>query len=299
MGMQTHGTMEDKGKEDMVLRAKPIVHGLRLLGAAVVLGCLLLAGCAGANNSSQFIGTWDLQSGQSGDGNENLSAENVSAMRQLGLDAYLNLDSSGTLSLVTFDEAKRGDWKATGDAAANATVEGQSATIALTGDTLQLKQKDTVLVFTRGDPREPISGSAASSDAAQDAADSAGGLSEMVVRGALFEEPTILIDDEVCTFAVNGSGADKLGDPGFNLQITNNRSTPIDVWVKDPFIVGGAAVRVYLCETVGPGETVTAFMQFDTDDVGSTNPSALEDAEGTVLVDDDEHETIGTYRFAL
>lgn len=277
-----------------------MASALRLFGAAAVLGCLLLAGCAGADDSSRFVGTWDLQSGQSSDGNENLSAENVSAMRQLGLDAYLNLDGSGTLSLVTFDEAKRGDWKATGDGAANATVEGQSATIVLKGETLQLKQKDTVLSFTKGDPKEPVSGSDPSSDSAWEPGEGeGGGLSEMVVRGALFDKPTVLVDDELCTFIVDGSGTDKLGDPGFNLQITNNRSTPIDVWVKDPFTVNGASVRVYLCETLGPGETATAFMQFDTDDVGSTNPSALEGAEGTVLIDDDDHQTIESFRFAL
>ena len=272
---------------------------LGALVAAAALGCLLLGGCAGANDSSQFVGTWDLQWGQSSDGNENLSAENVSAMRQLGLDAYLNLDGSGTLSLVTFDEVKRGDWKATGDAAANATVEGQSATIALTGDTLQLKQKDTVLVFAKGDPKESSLASGAASDAGREPeGDEGGGLSEMVVRGALLDKPVTLVDDGLLTFIVNGTGADKLGDPGFNLQITNNSATSIDVWVKDPFTVDGASVRVYLFETLAPGQTATAFMQFDTEDVGSTNPSALKNVEGTVLVDDDADRTIGTYGFA-
>ena len=272
---------------------------LGALVAAAALGCLLLGGCAGANDSSQFVGTWDLQWGQSSDGNENLSAENVSAMRQLGLDAYLNLDGSGTLSLVTFDEVKRGDWKATGDAAANATVEGQSATIALTGDTLQLKQKDTVLVFAKGDPKESSLASGAASDAGREPeGDEGGGLSEMVVRGALLDKPVTLVDDGLLTFIVNGTGADKLGDPGFNLQITNNSAASIDVWVKDPFTVDGASVRVYLFETLVPGQTATAFMQFDTEDVGSTNPSALKNVEGTVLVDDDADCTIGTYGFA-
>lgn len=274
----------------------------RLLGAllaAAMLGLGLLCGCAGGDGE-RFVGTWDLRSGDSPQGGEALTEANVAAMRELGLDAYLNLDESGTLSLVTFDQAKRGDWKATGPDTANATVEGQSATIQLSDDTLRLKQNDTVLVFSKGDPKDPDPARPDAGAPAEEPAQDAGeGLSDLVVRGALWDAPVTVIDNGAVTVIVNGVGADKLGDPGFNLRIANNGDQAVDVWVEEPFQVGGASVAAYLCERVQPGETVTAFMAFDTEDVGSSSPAVLKDVQGRITVDTEQGEVIGRYAFKV
>lgn len=260
---------------------------------------VLLCGCVGGNDAALFVGTWDLRSGHNGAGSDDLSEENVSALRNLGVDAYLDLGEDGALTLVMFDEAKGGNWKATGPASANATIEGQSATISLVGDELRLKQQDAVLEFFKGNSKEAnASLPAKSSDLGKSQALEAR-LSELVVRGALWDAPVTVADDARCTVQVNGVGTDRLGDPGFNLQITNNGEDSIDVWVCEPFRVDGAWVKVYLCETVAPRETATAFMQFDTADLHSTSPSALQNVQGELLVDDADNVTVGRYPFEM
>lgn len=283
------------------MKSKPIAPLLAspLCAVFTLIALMALGGCGSANDAARFAGTWDLQYGKSAENNDSLSSENVQAMRTLGLEAYLNLDESGSLALVTFDEVKYGSWKVTGGTAANATVEGQSASIVLDGDELRLVQSGATLVFSKGDPKGSDPSSGLPYDHGDDAGKASTGLSEMVVRGALLDEPVTVTDDSVCTIVVDGTGVDRLGDPGYNVQITNNQDTAIDVWILDPFMVDGSAVTVYLFETVDPGKSVTSFMQFDVADMKSMGAGSLVNVTGTILVDGDDNKTIAAYPFSM
>lgn len=290
----------------MAATSKAYSRLISRLFQGVALGLLLfvLGGCQGGN-PSPFVGTWDLIYGQSYPANEALSEENVASMRRLGLDAYLNLDDDGSLALVAFDGAKQGDWKVTGETTANATIEGQAATISLERDHLNLVQQGITLVFSKGDPKadsreveEEPQQSSSSSSASASSSPSAG-LSDMVVKGALLASPITIVDDARLSVIVDGVGVDRLGDPGYNVQITNNSDETLDLWVLDPFSVNGVEIPVYFFETVAPGHSLTSFMQFDTGALKSTSPGSLGEVRGRLLVDNAENETIAAYPFVM
>lgn len=280
-----------------------------LLFLTIVLGAALLflgSGCSG--DAQRFEGIWDLRSVESPDDESNMSERDVQEMRDLGFEAYLNLDEDGSLTLVNFNRALHGTWKTSGANTASATVDDQAATISLEGDTLHLKQQDVTLVFQRtSDEDEEAQVDQANQAPDQEPSENdtgtgqaqSSGLSEMVVYGTLLDEPIVFVDDDICQIVINGTGVDKWGDPGYSIQITNLSSTAIDVWIKDPFAVGQHNVRTYLFETVDVGKSVTSFMQFDTDDLGSTSVAALQDVRGFILVDNDKDMTIKSYQFIL
>lgn len=270
------------------------------VAAAALLVALALSGCASGGNAEAFLGTWDLQSGESSQDDGAAERIDVAGLRDLGLDTYLNLDGDGTFVLVTIDEAKRGTWSASGNNAATAKVEGQNAEMRISDDKLYLKQGATTLVFSKGDPKaSDAAEKVLKEESAPSLGEEAAGLSETVVRGGLWTLPLPLIDDEVCSLTITGDGVDKWGDPGYNLQISNKGSKAIDVWVLDPFLVNGTSVTAYLFETVQPYQTVTAFIQFDTAELGTTSVSALKNVEGTVLVDESDGESLGAYPFVV
>lgn len=277
------------------------IAALVFLAATLFAALVLLSACGGDARTENFVGTWDLVSGDNPENDTDLSEANVASMNELGLETYLNLEEDGSLSLVSFSEAKFGEWNATSAQTANASVEGQQATIELKDDTLQLKQNDTVLVFAKGNTKEFDSKTAA--DASQVSvsvtSNSEDELSDMIVRGELLKKPITIIDDSTCRLHINGVGTDRLGDPGFNLFITNLTDKPFDIWVSKPFEVDGKQVRTYLCETVPAKESITAFMQFDTADLASTSPSVLKNITGTLIVDNADGEKIATYSFVM
>lgn len=307
--------MGSSASEQATFRKSGSMHGhasLLCVAMGVLLALLLAAtGCSG--DASRFTGVWDLEESKSPDAAANLSSEDIASMRELGLASYLIVDADNSLTLVSFDRALHGSWKITGDSKANATLDGQSADITLEDDLLKLTQGDAELTFSRGDEesqaeadaRVTADGSAQERREEQqshpegDATGAKAGLSDMIVRGALLEKPVVLADTDVCRLVVDGTGVDKWGDPGYNLQIENKTARAIDVWTKDAFTVQDKSVRAYLFETVPANGSITAFIQLDTDDLGAASASALVDVKGTLLVDDDAGITIARYSLAL
>lgn len=289
----------DKGKT----RTNAVSLAILLLLITLMFLC---PGCTG--DGEHFVGVWDLHEVESENTDASLSPDEVEALHVLGMDTYLNLDADGSLTLVNFDKALRGNWNATGQRTAKATIDGQEASILIEGDQLSLTQQDVTLKFNRGIDKELVTidertqGKPQSHDQEPEEAgttDKTSGLSDMVVRGTLFSEPLTFVDDDICTIVIDGTGVDKWGDPGYNLQITNNSSTNIDIWIKDAFTVDGKQVRAYLCETVSPQRSLTTFIQFDTDDLGSTSVASLQKIMGTILVDNIEGITIARYPVLL
>lgn len=275
----------------------------------VALGAALLLFCSGCGaNVQRFEGIWDLRLVESPDEQSNMSERDVQEMRDLGFDAYLNLDEDGSLTLVNFNRALHGTWKANGTNAASATVDDQAATISIKDDTLHLTQQDVTLIFQRvSDEDEAAKGDQTQSAPQPEEGETdtgsgqtqSSGLSEMVVYGTLLDEPIILVDDDICKIVIDGTGVDKWGDPGYNIQITNKSPTAIDVWIKDPFTVSQNEVRAYLFETVAVNGSTTSFIQFDTDDLESTSVAALQDVRGFIFVDDDKNMTIASYQLVM
>lgn len=268
---------------------------------ALVTALFALPACSLGADASKFSGTWDLSYGDTSSNDGAYTRENIASMRALGLEAYLNLDEDGSLALVSFDGVKYGSWKVESATEAEATVEGVNALVTLDGEELHLIQGHTTLVFSKGAPKDSSRAASKPTDASEDESSEASSadLSELVVKGSLLDEPVVIADDEIVTIEVNGVGTDRLGDPGYNMVLTNNSSSRIDVWVAEAFSVGGVSVRAYMFETIEPQRSETAFLQFDTADIKSSSPSALVNVSGVVLVDDDNNITIARYPFKM
>ena len=131
----------------------------------------VLAGCGGGASSAAaakeaWVGTWDLE--EMDDNGEVTSAENIAALKELGLDLYLELDADGTSSLVMFGESMASKWEAKSATEAVLSLDGQNITMTMDGGKVRLTQDGSTLTFTQGEKRP----SSASADSAESAASS-------------------------------------------------------------------------------------------------------------------------------
>ncbi len=147
----------------------------KILAAAVcaMALCVALVGCAGGgtysdDNAANFKGDWMLSGGTS-DGQE-LDAESISAMEQMGLYVYLQLKDDGTAVVSLFGTNVEGTWAAKDATTVTLTLQGDAADATLEGEELTLAVEGDSLRFKKGEiPAEALEG--ASGADAGDAAD--------------------------------------------------------------------------------------------------------------------------------
>ncbi|MBO4352624.1 MAG: zinc-ribbon domain-containing protein [Eggerthellaceae bacterium] len=93
-------------------------------GAAATAGTIGGSTSATSANSDVICGDWELESGS----DEDLDAETMDMMRELGFNVTLSIDDDGTFEFSLFDESVSGTWKQTGTNAYLFTISGDSIT---------------------------------------------------------------------------------------------------------------------------------------------------------------------------
>lgn len=125
----------------------------RLIGFLAVLAvlCAALIGCGGsAEDRANFIGDWELVSIA---GPNEVSAEDIETMKEIGLTVDLSLDEDGSAVFTLFGE-DQGDcsWEAENASTGSFETEDQHADLELDGEgRLLLIQDDDVMTFVRAD----------------------------------------------------------------------------------------------------------------------------------------------------
>ncbi len=133
----------------MKLKAKIIAAAV----CAMAL-CVALAGCAGGgtnsgNDATNFQGNWVL-SGGNNEGQE-LKAEDIDAMNQMGLNVYMQLNEGGNAVISLFGENVDGTWEAKDATTVAITFQGDTTDAKLEGDELVLSVEGNSLRFKKGD----------------------------------------------------------------------------------------------------------------------------------------------------
>ena len=132
--------------------------------------CVALVGCAGGGNNgdaaANFQGDWMLSGGQQ-DGQE-LDAEAIKAMEDMGLYVYIQLNEGGQAVISLFGTNTDGTWEAKDATTVALTFEGDTADAKLEGDELVLSVDGSSLKFKKGAiPAEATAGAGATDDAGQ------------------------------------------------------------------------------------------------------------------------------------
>lgn len=133
--------------------------------ACVAALCLALVGCGNNDEAAvakkAFAGTWDLV-GMTQNGEE-VGANDLAALKSLGLQVYVNLNEDGTAVLMLFDEQRNGTWEATSRTSAKVTLDNQEIGMMIKDSKLHLTQDASTLLFEKSHAKEEPASSSASS----------------------------------------------------------------------------------------------------------------------------------------
>lgn len=136
--------------------------------------CVALVGCAGGGTNgdaaANFQGDWML-SGGNNDGQE-LDAESIDAMEQMGLYVYIQLNEGGNAVISLFGTNTDGTWEAKDANTVALTFEGDTADATLEGDELVLAVDGSSLKFKKGEiPADALAAGETPTDEAGQAAE--------------------------------------------------------------------------------------------------------------------------------
>ena len=268
--------------------------------------CLGLASCSGVSRND-LIGTWDYDIDTLdlfvGEG---LTDEQVLAARQL---MFLNLYEDGSADFALFGSVQNGSWQVSGSGV-SIIIGDEESPAKYENGMLTMGEGDVSLVFVKADElrslpteeqvaaaMEELVGSGAIEEATRDIADPQPDAQIELVE---WDSPIVVADDDTVTIAVTASGTNALGDPGFNLHVTNNSDTTFYL-TEGEFTLDGQAVVVYGNDVFAPGEEKDMFLAFDA--VGLSDDTVVDassDVHGVVSVNDDATtEVIASYEFML
>lgn len=261
--------------------------------------CMVLAlavGCAGVNKDS-YVGTWYLEHSEGEEGSPSIfSAEDLESLRASGSDIYLDLASDDSVYFNNTNIVDRGTWAFENSEAMITFESTLEMTAKLESNKLVAKTSDTTFYFEKG---ETIDRESDSDENGHLSMADENGLSIVMESGEKLPESVTVADDETCSIVIDGTGVAPMGDPGFNMQVENKTDEPISIWVPDPFQVGEKSVMVYLYVNLNAHESNTAFLEFDTDQIGSKSADSLVDVTGEIRVDTQEGEKIATYEVKM
>lgn len=154
--------------------------GIIALMACVFALSLALVGCSGSGGGSAssasdpkaaWIGTWDLVEME--ENGEITGADDLKALKELGLEVYLELNEDGSGALVLFGEGMKGAWEAKSATEGIFTIEGQTVNMTIADSKLTMEQSGSKLTFEKGEPRSSSSASAEASSAASASSEAA------------------------------------------------------------------------------------------------------------------------------
>lgn len=278
-----------------------------VLGCALAL-CLALVGCGGGKDS--YVGTWNMQSSEtideSGTSASVYTEDEVNSLRDSGLDIYLTLKDNDIAVFNNLGTLIDGKWTASGgsgsitfdqpsmaDPETGEMAETTEATLKLSGSTLIMEMENVSYTFVKSDEeKDPYV------DTGIQVADENG--MSLIMTESEQMSPVVIADDDTVNLTIDGVGVDSLGDPGYNLQIQNNSTNTINVWVPEPVQMDNKDIRVYTYITLNPGTSTTTFLQLDVDDAGTSDYKELGQITGAIQVDNAETgEVLGTYEFTL
>ena len=126
-------------------------------GAAATTGSLTSGAAATSSSASAIVGDWELESGS----DEELSAETIDMMREVGFNIVLYIDAEGsgdrgTFDLMLLDETTSGTWSFVGEDSSSAnnltyrfTIDGESiiGTYDVSTDRLIWEEDGDQLIF--------------------------------------------------------------------------------------------------------------------------------------------------------
>lgn len=276
--------------------------------ACVAALCMGLVACTGNSSSSsaassasaeiqvEYPGTWELASTRDAEGHT-MTSDELKALEEMGLPVFLNLNEDGTATFVIFNVPLSGTWEKVDATTLSLTIDGEYAAATYEEGLLFILAGDSELGFTRSDPREVP---AAGSDAAHP------GVSELAGALALTGETqemnaAVIADDDTCKITAVAKTMDVLGDPGYDLVITNKIDRTIYVMCDfGSFSVAGTPCEGYVFKDVKPNETITANMYFSGEELAISSLDGLKDVTGTLIVyDDATMDELGKYPVTL
>lgn len=284
---------------------------------AVVLAlCLALVGCGASGEggtgaheaNANFVGTWAIDS-MSSDGQE-MTEDELSIAKAMGV--YLTLRDDGTAALELFGVEAEGTWEATDASHAMLRIEeGSSADVA--GDqemtfadgTLTMESPAQKMVFTQIDPSEKTSADLEQllgtdlEEFGHTAGGSMGSTTSAVSNAQLADSAAldiVVADDDMCTIKVTAKG-DYFGDPGYYVEVVNKTDGQIFVDDNNEFGINGTVASPVFSMTVNAGETGSAILWFDKEDINGAGVEALSNVNGKLTVTNETGDVLRTYDF--
>lgn len=289
---------------------------MAVVGALALCISLVACGRGGTDFKANFVGTWEIAS-LTEDGVET-DAETLAAMKDYGLNVYLELNENGSASFELFGEAMEGTWDASSAEKGTVTFEGSSAPMVLGDGRLSMESDNSKLVFEKIDPsqKQTTSGStgnleqpeedpATSEDEPAESQDD-NGLEEDL--GGLtswggddiddLDDPTamgiLVVDDDNFTIKILAKGL-YVGDPAFYFEVTNKTDAEVGInSVDGTWTVNGEAHDPIVLESISAGETLGTIGWFSADEIG-TDMNALGTIKGQLEMYNEDYETLATY----
>ena len=273
--------------------------------------CVALAGCAGGSANS-LEGSWDYDDASLAEylGDE-ATPEQKEAAKQL---MFLNVNSDGTVQWVMYGDAAEGTWEQ-GDDGITFTFDEEPYPAELADGKLTIDDGMGGVTFVKAPQARVIPSEEQASEALgvmlgfdiEDIEMTSGDVEEefdetlyQAVDLTEFESPITIADDDTCTIVATGAGMNGLGDPGYQLQVTNKTDKPIYISTGE-FTIAGAEALAYAEETVDANGELGIFMGFDASEMGEdVTVDVLKDVAGSIIVYDDESlEEIATYEVKI
>ena len=104
---------------------------------------------SGSGSAAQAaVGTWEIDSLESGDLGDTVSSDDLELLRDLGMNIELVMNSDGTMSFDMFGESMEGTWSANGTTV-TIVMYGEEATATIDGDLLVMQDGADKLTFHR------------------------------------------------------------------------------------------------------------------------------------------------------
>lgn len=268
---------------------------LKCISLAMMLACalcLVLVGCGGAGaklSEADFVGTWKLESGESGD--ETLAAEDIELMESLDMYWLVQFEEGGAGSMDALGEVFDFEWK----------IDGAKATTEIDGDTMDFTLEDKKLIATSTDSTMTFIKADDLADQIETDRNARVDLGDDeedddAIRNEI--DPVVMADDDICKIVFVAEGTDEWGDTGYYVTIENKSDQSLQFYSDDDRTsIDGTMCIGWLGETVMAGANAETFFYFDNSVVGSLDD--LKNVKTAVTVSDSEWNDVADYEVEI
>ena len=247
-----------------------------------------------------MLGTWELTrewTTKDGKQVDVVSADDLKDMRDLGLDAFINLNADASFEMYLFGDLEQGLWDAVSSVKIDLEFKDGTISAEVDGATMRIVTPEATLEFTKTAKDREIPNAEAREKAVQLLAllQGLGDKGDMVAV-----DDGVIADDNLCKIVVEYMMVSWDGRPGYVIRIENRGDVAIDV-TAETFSVGGKVVKPTMYETVSKGETLeTGLLLFSSEELGSSELSALVAVEGEIVVSDSRKgDELARYNFQM